>query len=148
MRSLLLIALAVAACDTSALPETVMEEMEMHGATLDTLYTGAFVNKGGETTGGAYRIEQAEGSRVLVLDDAFFTGSAPDLHVVLSPLTVEAAGNGNATDGSAILAPLKARTGLQRYPLPDSIDLGRYQSVLIHCVQYRHLFGAAPLRRR
>lgn len=143
----LLLALVLAACDTSALPETVMEEMEMQGATLDTLYAGAFVNKGGETTGGAYRIEQSEEGRVLVLDEAFFTGSAPDLHVVLSPLAVEAAGNRNATDGSAILAPLKARTGLQRYPVADSLDLARYRSVLIHCVQYRHLFGAAPLLR-
>lgn len=153
MRSLLFpcflaLLLLGSACDAT-LPETAMENPDevMRGDTT-VLFAGDFVDKGGQTTRGAFRIEQTTDGRRLVLTEAFRTDGAPDLHVVLSPLTVAEAGNTNATAGSAIVAPLKARAGVQLYPLADTLDLERYRSVLIHCVQFRHLFGAAPLVRR
>ncbi len=143
---LLLLLTALAACDAT-LPVSVMEEEDEVTRTDTTvLFKGDFVDKGGQTTRGAYRIEQTTDGRRLVLTDAFRTDDAPDLHVVLSPLAIADAGNTNATAGSAIVAPLKARTGTQLYPLADSLDLSAYRSVLIHCVQYRHLFGAAPVQ--
>ena len=109
--------------------------------------SGGFVNKGGQTTRGAYRIERASGDLRLVLTDDFMTDDAPDLRVLLSPLTVATAENGNANTASLIVAPLMARRGVQVYDLPDDLDLARFQSVLVHCVTYRHLFGAAPVTR-
>ncbi len=134
----------VAACDAT-LPDQVMEDDDLVNQPAMLLYTGSFVDKGGQKTSGGYRIERSADGLRLVLDNAFRTDDAPDLHVVLSPLPVDAAGNTNATEGSAIVASLKARGGVQLYPLSDSLDLTRYKSVLIHCVRYRHLFGAAPL---
>ena len=111
------------------------------------LATGTFVDKGGQMTSGAYRIERASGDLRLVLDEAFRTDDGPDLHVVLSPHAVADAGNANATVGGLIVARLMAEEGAQTYRLPDDVDVTDYRSVLVHCVQYRHLFGAAPLTR-
>ncbi|MBW3630430.1 MAG: DM13 domain-containing protein, partial [Gemmatimonadetes bacterium] len=57
--------------------------------------TGRFVSKGGESTSGTYRIERVSGDLRLVLEPDFETSKGPDLHVVLSPVDVAAAGNRN-----------------------------------------------------
>lgn len=137
--------LALAGCDT--LPERVTEDPDALNRPAVVVASGAFVDKGGQMTSGAYRIERAGADLRLVLDSTFRTDDGPDLHVVLSPLAVAEAGNRNATDGGRIVAPLKAERGPQLFDLPDDLDVGAYRSVLVHCVQYRHLFGAAPLAR-
>lgn len=124
----------MAGCDTS------------DPATDTVLARAMFVDKGGQSTDGFYRIERtAAGDLRLVLENDFQTDAGPDLHVLLSPLPVDEAGNGNANGpGARIVAPLMHTSGGQVYDLPDDLPLASFQSVLIHCVQFSHLFGAAP----
>jgi hypothetical protein len=111
------------------------------------LAMGRFADKGGQQTAGAYRITRTGGDLRLVLADDFATDDGPDLHVVLSPTGAEAASSENATAGgeARVITLLDTLSGAQQYDLPDDLDLRPFQSVLIHCVQYSHLYGAAPL---
>ena len=80
------------------------------------------------------------------MHDDFKTSGAPDLKIVLSPLTVRAAKNNNALQGSQIISPLQSNSGAQEYAIPAGLDLSKYKSVLIHCEQYTKLWGAAPMQ--
>ena len=115
----------------------------------EVVATGRFTDKEGQHTSGTYRIERVEEDLRLVLSDDFKTDKGPDLHVVLSPTTALDATNDNAlANGTAlVVAQLTAFAGAQTYDLPDDTDLAPYKAVLIHCIQYTHLFGAAPLER-
>lgn len=111
---------------------------------------GRFVGKGGQTTVGGYRIESADGDIRLVLSGDFRTDEGPDLHVVLSPLPVDEVEGGNATsdDATLIVAPLNGFEGPQEFDLPDDPDFSGYHSVLIHCIEFSHLYGAATVAGR
>lgn len=113
----------------------------------EVLASGLFADKGGQHTGGSFRIERDSGRLFVVLSDDFQTDEGPDLHLLLSPTPSDSAGNDNANvPGAHVLAPLRALSGGQRYPLPPDLSLDSFRSVMIHCVQYSHLYGAAPLR--
>ena len=43
------------------------------------------------------------------------------------------------------LGLLKANEGNQNYELPDSADLGKYDSVVIYCERFHAVFGVAKL---
>ena len=137
--------LAAVGCDY-----TSESKMPAPPATDVVLAQAMFADRGGQATRGTYRIERtASGDLRLVLADDFKTDGGPDLHVVLSPTPFADAGNANALAGGAarIVAPLMHTSGGQVYDLPDDLDLAPFRSVLVHCVQFRHLFGAAPLTR-
>ena len=110
--------------------------------------TGRFVSKGGQETTGTFRIVRVEDDLRLMLDDDFVTDEGPDLHVILSPTkTATASGDNAMADETAqVVAPLSSLSGAQQFDLPDDIDLRSFQSVLIHCIRFSHLYGAAPLR--
>ncbi len=112
------------------------------------LAQGAFVDKGGQTTHGSYRIERTAAGLRLVLSDDFSTTDGPDLHVILTPTTVADAGNRNVViEGvTEIVAPLASQRGGQTYALREGLDLAAFETVAIHCIRYKHLYGAAPLR--
>lgn len=140
LRYVPILALALAGCDyTSDSGE------DAPSATDRVLVRSMFVDKGGQNTDGYVRIERtASGDLRLVLENDFKTDGGPDLHVLLSPLPVSDAGNSNANGpGARIVAPLMHTSGGQVYDLPDDLPLASYRSVLIHCVQFAHLFGAA-----
>jgi hypothetical protein len=109
------------------------------------LSEGQFVDKGGQHTSGTYRLQRAGETMWLVLASDFRTDEGPDLHVLLSPLEVDSAMNENGAANALVLAPLQAQTGEQVYAVPDAVDLGAYKTVLIHCIEFSHLYGAAPL---
>jgi len=136
-----LLALAAVGCDY-----TSHSGEDAPPATDVVLVRSMFVDKGGQSTDGYVRIERtASGDLRLVLENDFKTDGGPDLHVLLSPLPVADAGNTNANGpGARIVAPLMHTSGGQVYDLPDDLSLAAYKSVLIHCVQFVHLFGAAP----
>ncbi len=106
---------------------------------------GQFVNKGGQETSGTYRLERAGEYRRLLLENDFQTNDGPDLHVVLSPTAVADAGNDNVMEGAAIIDSVSALQGKQVYYLADSLQIEDYRSVLIHCVEFSHLYGAAAI---
>jgi len=75
------------------------------------------------------------------------TSNGPDVHVVLAQSSDEnlkqdfVKGQLNSLE----LGPLKANEGNQNYDLPDSADLGRYDSVVIYCERFHAVFGLAKL---
>lgn len=111
----------------------------------EVLATGVFVDKGGQHTAGSYRIERLGDDFRLVLDSDFQTDEGPDLHVLLSPVEVDSADNDNVAATALVIAPLQEQSGEQVYAVPGEIDLRAYRSVLIHCIEFSHLYGAAPL---
>jgi hypothetical protein len=42
---------------------------------------------------------------------------------------------------------MKANQGDQNYDLPDSVDLGKYDAVVIYCERFHVIFGLAKLER-
>lgn len=107
---------------------------------------GSFADKGGQQTSGTFRIERHGKDLQLILSDDFQTGKGPDLHIVLSPTPADLVDSDTAmATGALIIEPLKSPSGSQTYHLPADVDLKTFGSVLVHCVKYTHLYGAAPL---
>ena len=99
--------------------------------------TGSFTALEHETSGRAEIVRAADGKQQLQLRD-FKTDAGPDLKVYL------------ATDSSAgtfvDLGKLKGNTGNQIYPLPGTVDLAKYDTVLIWCRAFTVGFGQAALK--
>jgi hypothetical protein len=108
--------------------------------------SGTFVAAEKPTTGMA-RIVEENGHRFLELNSAFSTSDqGPDLHVLLDttgkpPQSYDAANSGRYVN----LGKLSKYKGAQRYPIPDVINVSRYQSVVIWCRMANATFGYAPL---
>jgi Electron transfer DM13 len=96
-------------------------------------------------TNGTVRVVEDGGHRYLEFSAAFSTSDqGPDLHVLLDPAAEPSASYENL--GSVInLGALSSFTGAQRYPIPDSINVEDYQSVVIWCRMANATFGYAPL---
>ena len=79
----------------------------------------------------------------------FTTSNGPDVHVLLAQSTdqnlTKAIVKGNLD--SVELGLLKANQGGQNYSLPDSVDLGKYNAVVIYCERFHAVFGVAKLER-
>jgi hypothetical protein len=111
-----------------------------------TTMSGMF--KAGEkpATGKASIVREG-GHSFLQFDSAFSTSDqGPDLHVLLDttgnpPKTYEGV-TGNRVIN---LGKLKSYQGTQRYPIPDSINLSNYKSVVIWCRMANATFAYAPL---
>ncbi len=109
------------------------------------LASGTFVAGEKPTTGSA-RIVTEDGHRYLEIDAAFSTSNqGPDLHVLLD--TPERPPQTYQNLGSAInLGKLHIYKGAQRYPIPDTVNLTSFKSVVIWCRMANATFGYAPLR--
>ncbi len=124
--------------EETVMEETVMEETVME-ETIPISYAGTFIGVGDgihDAQGDAYTIPLEDGSTVLRLEN-FQSTNGPDLFVYLS------------TDDNASefinLGELKANKGNQNYEIPDNVDLGKYDKVLIWCKAFSVLFGSAEL---
>lgn len=110
------------------------------------LYTGLLAGRAHPTSGRASIYQAPDGRRDLRLTN-FATSNGPDVHVVLAQSTDE---NLKQTFlkselNRVELGPMKANEGDQNYNLPDSADLGRYDTVVIYCVRFHVVFGVAKL---
>ncbi|MFK7885140.1 MAG: DM13 domain-containing protein [Phycisphaerales bacterium] len=124
--------------------ETTLVNIEQALETTVSHAGSLWVKKANAVTG-SYHIEQREDGRYLVFSEDFSTKSGPDLKVVLSPTASNKVKGKTALSGSVILGQLSSNNGTQSFRIPDSTDLSRYTSVLIHCEQYTKLWAAAPL---
>jgi hypothetical protein len=110
------------------------------------LYTGPLAGRAHPTSGRASIYQTPGGKRELRLTD-FMTSNGPDVHVVLAQSSDEnlkqdfVKGQLNSLE----LGPLKANEGNQNYDLPDSADVGTYDSVVIYCERFHAVFGVAKL---
>ena len=68
--------------------------------------------------------------------------NAPDVHVYLSRET----GGSWSEATSLYLGPLKATNGSFNYPIPASLDLSQYKSVVVWCRAFTTLITWADLR--
>ena len=108
------------------------------------LYTGLLEGKAHPTSGRATIYESIGGERYLRLTD-FTTSNGPDVHVVL------ARANDPALDQEIVkghldyveLGKLKGNQGDQNYDLPASVDLQKYNAVVIYCERFNAVFGVA-----
>jgi Electron transfer DM13 len=109
--------------------------------------TGTFV-AGEQPTAGTARIVTESGHRYLEFDSAFTTSSqGPDLHVLLDTAPTPPKSYDSTDSGRYInLGGLQSPTGTQRYPIPDSISLSNYKSVVVWCRMANATFGYAPLK--
>jgi len=128
-------ALFVSAAVSTAAAQTEVEHL--YGSALWT-------EKTAEVTG-AYTIERHDDELVLRLSDDFSTKKAPDLKIVLSPLSIKEANKKNALEGGLVLGNLVSHEGAQSFVIPTGTDFEKFRSVLIHCEKYTKLWAAAPL---
>lgn len=111
------------------------------------LATGSLISHEHATTGTVRIIKQPDGMRVLTLED-LDTSNGPDVHVWLSAAHVVEGTGGWFSAGSADhydLGLIKGNQGNQIYEIPADVDLSRYKSVDLWCVQFSVSFGAAEL---
>ncbi|MBT2534106.1 DM13 domain-containing protein [Arthrobacter sp. ISL-48] len=111
------------------------------------LARGSLLSHEHATTGTVRIIKQPDGSRVLTLEN-LDTSNGPDVHVWLSAADVVEGAGGWYTAGSAErydLGMIKGNQGNQVYDLPADVELSKYSSVDLWCVQFSVSFGAAQL---
>lgn len=100
------------------------------------------------TTSGTVRIlRQPSGDHVLTLEN-LDTSNGPDVHVWLSAADVVEGTGGWFVAGGADhfdLGLIKGNQGNQVYAIPAGVDLKKYKSVDLWCVQFSVSFGAAQL---
>jgi len=94
-------------------------------------------------TQGNARIMNQNGKRFVEFSEEFKTDNGPDLYVIL---------HRNATVPDGIkekdyvqLARLQRTNGVQRYAIPENVNLADFKSVAIWCRQFNTTFGYAPL---
>ncbi len=112
------------------------------------VYTGKLEGKIHQTSGRATIYKSADGKRYLRLSD-FATSNGPDVHVLL----VRA--EGKALEQEIVkgdldrveLGSLKGNQGDQNYDLPATVDLNKYQAVVIYCQRFHAIFGVARLEK-
>ena len=98
-------------------------------------------------------IHKGSGNATLYrLDDGSHVVRLEDFRVTNGPaLVVYLAGHPDPTSASDVtpsfvsLGKLKGNVGNQNYPVPSSVDVSRFNSVVIWCELFDVLFSPAPL---
>lgn len=132
---------AATAARTDALPQ---EAAATPASDMILLAQGEIYNLAHEGTGTISLYQLVDGSRVLRFEN-FEVLNGPDLRVYLAADDPILNTLGSDLAGSADLGELKGNLGDQNYPIPDSLDLSLYKSVVIWCRAFRVPFNAAPL---
>jgi len=112
------------------------------------LYTGRLQGAAHQTSGRATVYKAADGTEYLRLSD-FSTSNGPDVHVVLSQ-SEDASLKQEIVKGrldTVELGALKGNQGDQNYDVPASVDLQRYDAVVIYCERFHAVFGVAKLEQ-
>jgi Electron transfer DM13 len=112
------------------------------------LYTGRLEGKAHQTSGRATIYKAPDGGQYLRLTD-FSTSNGPDVHVLLAQGDDQNL-NQRLVKGqlsSLELGTLKGNQGDQNYDLPGSVDLQKYDAVVIYCERFHAVFGVAKLEQ-
>ncbi len=95
---------------------------------------------------GTWSIEDRADGKYLTLSDEFKTKGAPDLKLFLSKNNFSGITGTNATNNAVFIAQLTSNKGGQSYKIPAHINVGDYESLIIHCEQYSKLWASTPLK--
>jgi len=107
----------------------------------------AFANSSGDFTDkrydikGSWEIVNIDGQTAIRFSDDFKTKRGPDLKIFLSPRKIADVTGSTATDQSLKLSLLKSNKGEQTYIIPESVNLDKFESILIHCEAFSVLWG-------
>ncbi|MCY3632375.1 MAG: DM13 domain-containing protein [bacterium] len=104
---------------------------------------GEFISRSHPTRGQVEVLGDGTGQRFLRFED-FRTDNGPDLNVYLSAAPPDAPVD-QFTDLYVDLGDLKGNVGSQNYEVPRDLDLDLYSTVVIWCVRFSVVFGAAEL---
>ncbi len=112
------------------------------------LLTGQLESRAHPTSGRATIYMAPDGTRYLRLTD-FTTSNGPDVHVVLAQGDDKNLGQSILKNNLDYieLGLMKGNQGDQNYELPASVDLQKYNAVVIYCVRFRAIFGVAPTQQ-
>lgn len=108
---------------------------------------GSLISHEHATSGTVRILRQPNGDNVLTLEN-LDTSNGPDVHVWLSAADVVEGTGGWFVAGGADhfdLGLIKGNQGNQVYAIPAGVDLKKYKSVDLWCVQFSVSFGAAQL---
>jgi len=110
------------------------------------LYTGTLQAKAHPTSGRATIFKAPSGVDYLRLTD-FQTSNGPDVHVVLARGDDQNLGHEivKGQFDSVELGALKGNEGDQNYDVASSVDLNKYDTVVIYCERFHAIFGEARL---
>jgi hypothetical protein len=136
----------VASSPASAVPSAAVPSAPAPAGPVQ-LAAGSLISHEHTTSGTVRIIKQPDGVRVLTLED-LATSNGPDVHVWLSAAHVVEGTGGWFTAGSADhydLGIIKGNQGNQVYEIPADVDLSKYTSVDLWCVQFSVSFGATEL---
>ena len=111
------------------------------------LYTGRLEGKAHPTSGRATIYKTPAGKQEYLRLTDFMTSNGPDVHVLLARsddpnLNQEIV---KSHLDSVELGPLKGNQGDQNYDLPASVDLQKYNAIVIYCERFHAVFGVATL---
>jgi Electron transfer DM13 len=112
------------------------------------LYTGLLAGNAHQTSGRASIYKSADGKQSLRLTN-FATSNGPDVHVLLARSDDDNLRQ-DIVKGpldSLELGPLKGNQGDQNYDLPSTVDLQKYNAVVIYCERFHAVFGVAKLEQ-
>lgn len=110
------------------------------------LYTGRLEGKAHQTNGRATIYKSPDGKQYLRLTD-FTTSNGPDVHVLLAQSDDENL-HEEIVKGQldrVELGSLKGNQRDQNYDLTASVDLQKYNAVVIYCERFHAVFGVARL---
>jgi hypothetical protein len=119
-----------------------------NGGDPQPLYTGRLEGKAHQTSGRATIYRAPDGKKYLRLTD-FTTSNGPDVHVILARSGDEDLKKDIVKErlDSVELGSLKANQGDQNYDLTESLDLQKYNAVVIYCERFHAVFGVAALEQ-
>lgn len=102
-----------------------------------TTRKGVFKGIGTKTGSGSVSvIEKSDGTFVVQLEEDFMVQKGPALYVAF--------GNGQTYAKGTAFTPLKSFTGKQEYQVPSSIEVEKFDSIMIWCEEFSTAFSAAP----
>ena len=108
------------------------------------IFAGQLEGRSHPTSGRATIYESLGGKRYLRLTN-FMTSNGPDVHVVLAraedPALDQKIVKGNLD--YVELGKLKGNQGDQNYDVPATVDLQKYNAVVIYCERFNAVFGVA-----
>jgi len=108
------------------------------------IFAGRLQGVAHPTSGRATINQSPDGNRYLRLTD-FTTSNGPDVHVVLARAE-DPALNQKIVKGNldcVELGKLKGNQGDQNYDVPATVDLQKYNAVVIYCERFNAVFGVA-----
>jgi hypothetical protein len=112
------------------------------------LFTGTLEGKAHQTSGRATIYKTPDGKQYLRLTD-FTTSNGPDVHVLLARGEDQSLNQEIVKDAleGVELGLLKGNQGDQNYDLQASVDLQKYNAVVIYCERFHAIFGVAKLEQ-